>query len=100
METHVESARRDGRRTFRFQRITRRLALRHIHNPMHIEADLLRARGPGFIAEAVYVLAVVSGVEGMVARGDSFLVDQVLVCWTNDLERTKRRVSECCIESA
>lgn len=67
---------------------------------MHVEADLFRARRPSFIAEAVHVLAVVSSIEGMVARGDSFLVDQVLVRWANDLEGTKRRVSNCCLESA
>ena len=40
-------------RTLNLQRITWRLALRHIHNPMHVEADLLRARRPSFITEAV-----------------------------------------------
>ena len=67
-----------GRHTFSFQRITRRLALRHVYDPMHIEAHFFRAGAPGFVAETVDVLAVGSGVEAVIAGGDSFLVDVVV----------------------
>lgn len=71
--------------TFNLQWITRRLALWHIHNPVHIEADLLRARRPSFIAEAVYMFTITSCVEGMIAGGDSLLINQVVVRWANNL---------------
>lgn len=94
-----ERKRRDVGHTFSLQRITRCFALGHIHNPMDIEADLLRARRPSFIAETIQVLAIVARVERMVAGGDGFLVDYVLVRWADDLDSTERRVSDCCLES-
>lgn len=66
---------------------------------MHIEADLLRTRRPSFITEAVQVLAIMSRIERMVARGNGFLVDQVLVGWADDLNSRKRGVSEFGLES-
>ena len=91
---------RDVRHTFSLQWITGRLALRHIDNPMHIEADLFRARRPSFVAEAIYVLAVVSSIEGVVTGGYCFLIDNVLICWADDLDGTERRVSNCCLETS
>lgn len=52
---------------------------------MHIEADLLRAGGPGLVAEAVHVLAVALGVEAVIARGDGLVVHDVGVLWVDDL---------------
>lgn len=54
---------------------------------MHIEANLFGAGGPGLVAEAVDVLAVVAGVEAVVARRDGSVVDDVGVCRVDDLGR-------------
>lgn len=67
---------------------------------MHIEANLFRARRPSFIAEAIYVLAVISSIEGMVTGGYCFLIDNVLVRWANDLDGTERGVSIRCSKTA
>ena len=60
---------------------------------MYVEADLLRARRPSFVTEAVEVFAVIPGVEGVIARGYSFLIDDVVVHWANDLDRTEKGIS-------
>ena len=60
---------------------------------MYVEADLLRARGPSFVTEAVEVFAVISGVERVITRGYSFLVDNVVVHWANDLDRVDKVIS-------
>ena len=45
------------------------------------------------------MLAIMSRVERMVARGDSFLIEQILVCWADNLNSTELRVSICDAES-
>jgi hypothetical protein len=52
---------------------------------MHVEADLLRVRGPVFVAEAVLVFAVMSCHERVVAGADRALVDLECVGGVLDL---------------
>ncbi len=54
---------------------------------MHIEADLLSACRPSFVAEAICMFAVVACIEAVVARGNGFLVHDVDVRRVNNLER-------------
>lgn len=54
--------------TLYFQRITLKLRLRHVDNPMHVERHLLRVRRPAFVAEAVRVPAVTGRGERIVIR--------------------------------
>jgi len=61
--------------TLLLERILRGLALRHVNYTMHVEADLLRVCRPVFVAKAVFVLAVVSRHERVVARADGAFVD-------------------------
>lgn len=61
--------------TLLLQWVLRGLALRHINYTVHVEADLLRVGRPVFVAEAVFVLAVVSCDERVVARADGALVN-------------------------
>ena len=53
---------------------------------MHIEADLLSACRPSFVAKAISMFSVVACVEAMVAGGNSFLVHDVHVRRVNNLE--------------
>ena len=53
---------------------------------MYIERDFFRARRPILVTETVEVFAVIFGVEGVVARGDSGLVDKIVVGWVHDLD--------------
>lgn len=52
---------------------------------MDIEADLLRARAPRLVTEAVDMFAVGRRVEAMIARGDALVVYFVDVVWSDDL---------------
>ncbi len=72
-------------RTFHFQRIIGRLALRHIDNTVHIEANLLRARWPRLVAEAVDMFAIIACIEGVINWWDGFIIYEVGVCWVLDL---------------
>lgn len=71
--------------TFILQRITRRFALRHIHNAVHVEANFLRTSRPSLVAETVDMLAVVLGVEAVITGGDGPIVHYIGICWVNDL---------------
>ena len=71
--------------TFYFQGILRRLALRHIHYPMHVEADFLCRCRPMLVAEAVDVFAIGVGVEAMVAGGDGAEVMEIVTAGVLDL---------------
>lgn len=51
--------------------------LRHIHDAVDVEADLLCVRAPVLVVEAVGVFPVLGCGEGVVARGDAALVDLV-----------------------
>lgn len=77
--TCVGQSRGIGRLTLDLQRIGRRLALWHVDYAMHIEADFFGAGGPGLVAEAVLVFAVVTGVEAVITGGDGAVVDYVIV---------------------
>ena len=72
-------------RTFFLERITGRLALRHVDDTVHIEADLLSTCRPSFVAKAICMFAVVACVEAVIARGNGFLVHDVHVRRVNDL---------------
>jgi hypothetical protein len=61
--------------TLLLQRILRSLALRHVDNAVHVEADLLRVRRPVLVAEAVLELAVMCRSERVVTGADRTLVD-------------------------
>lgn len=61
--------------TLLLQRVLRGLALRHVDYTVHVEADLLRVGRPVFVAEAVFVFAVVSCDERVVARANGALVN-------------------------
>jgi hypothetical protein len=71
--------------TLFLKRILRSLALGHVDYTMHVEADLLRVRGPVFVAEAVLVFAVMSCHERVVAGADRALVDLECVGGVLDL---------------
>lgn len=60
--------------TFFLQRVLRRLTLRHVYYPVHVEAYLLRVRRPVLVAETVCVLAILVRIEGVVAGADGGLV--------------------------
>jgi hypothetical protein len=53
--------------TLLLQRILGSLALGHVDDTVHVEADLLRVRGPVLVAEAVLELAVMGGSKRVVA---------------------------------
>lgn len=86
-----------GARTFFLERVTGRLALRHVDDTMHIEADLLSTCRPSFVAEAICMFAVVACVEAVIARGDGFLIHDVHVRRVNDLG--KQQVSRDLIQN-
>jgi len=71
--------------TLLLQWILRGLALRHVDYTVHVEADLLRVCRPVFVAEAVFVLAVMSCDERVVARADGAFVDLECVGGVLDL---------------
>lgn len=71
--------------TLLLQWVLRGLALRHVDYTVHVEADLLRVGRPVFVAEAVFVLAVVSCDERVVARADGALVNLECVGGVLDL---------------
>ena len=60
--------------TLLLKRVLRCLALGHVDNSVHVEADLLRVCRPVLVAEAVLVLAVVGCDERVVARADGALI--------------------------
>lgn len=64
-------------RTLLLERVLRRLVLGHVDDAVHVEADLLCVCAPVLVVEAVGVLSVFGGGEGVVARGDAALVDLV-----------------------
>lgn len=78
---------------FRFQGIVGHLVLRNVHNTMHVEADLFAARRPVFVAEAVFEFAVLMGVEAVVARRNTALVDEVFARGIENLETRAEAVS-------
>lgn len=49
--------------------------LRHIHNTMHIETDLLAVRAPMLIAETIRILSVLGSIETIVPRRHRALMD-------------------------
>lgn len=53
----------------RLKRVVRRVRLGYVNNAVHIERDFLGGGTPMLIAEAIYVFAVVSGLEGEIAVG-------------------------------
>lgn len=65
------------------------LGLGHVDYTVHVEADLLRVRRPVFVAEAVFVLAVVSCHERVIARADGALVDFECVGRVLDLQMSQ-----------
>ena len=73
-------------RTLFLEWITGRLALRHVDDTMHIEADLLSTCRPSFVAEAICMFAVVACIEAVIARGNGLLILDVHVRRVNDLE--------------
>ena len=73
-------------RTFFLEWITGRLALRHVDDTVHIEADFLSTCRPSFVAEAICMFAVVACVEAVIARGNGFLIHDVYVRRVNNLE--------------
>ena len=75
------------RHTLFLQWIRRRLALWHVDYSMYIERDLLSTRRPVFVAEAVSMLAVILGIEGMVARGHGGVVYDVRIRGVHDLQQ-------------
>lgn len=44
---------------------------------MDVEADFLASGGPVLVAEAVFELAVLVGVEAVIAGGDAAFVDEI-----------------------
>lgn len=60
--------------TLQFQRIRRRLRLRHVHNAVHVEGDLLRRRRPRLVAETIQVFAILGRLERVVAVRYAVLV--------------------------
>ena len=73
-------------RTFFLERITGRLALRHVDDTMHIKANFLSTCRPSFVTEAICMFPVVTCVEAVIARGNGFLILEVRVRRVNDLE--------------
>lgn len=45
------------------------------------------------------MLAIMSRIERMVARGDSFMIEQILVGWADNLDRRARDISNCYFQS-
>ena len=58
---------------------------------MDIKRDVFRARRPILVAETVDMLAVVLGIEGMVAGGHGGVVDDVRICGIHDLHEQTHR---------
>ena len=75
----------EPKHTLLLERITWRLALRHIHDAVHVEAHFLGMAGPVLVAEAVGVLPVFLRLEAVVARCDAGFVHFVCVGWVEDL---------------
>lgn len=76
--------------TFFFERILGRFAFGNVNDSVHVEADFLGVRGPGFVAEAVLVAAVGVCFEGVIARADAAFVDLIHVVRFADLRERIR----------
>lgn len=60
--------------TFCFQRILRQFRFRNVHDAVNVERDLLGARCPTFVAEAVNVFSVRMCDKGIIFRGSGLLI--------------------------
>ena len=60
---------------------------------MDVEADFFAGGGPVLVAEAVFELAVLVGVEAVIAGGDAAFVDEVFAGWIKDLESREDIIS-------
>lgn len=63
--------------TFLIQRVLGCLSLRHVNDAVHVEADLLRIRGPGLVTEAIGVPAILFRFKRVVSCADGEIVDLI-----------------------
>ena len=75
---HGQGRYRIAKHTLLLQRVLRRFTFWHVYDPVDVKTDFLGVGGPMLVAEAVGVTTVSLGVEGVVARADSALVDLVV----------------------
>lgn len=83
-EQRVREYRRRSR-TLGLQRVLFGLVLRNVYYAVDVERDLLGVGAPVLVAEAIEVLAIMLGVEGVVAVGHVLLEGFVLAHGVRDL---------------